>query len=97
MGAKAARAPQKKKGTSLFPLILGQSVGLDTRFGDQIAYLIVGRVKSRTRNGVGGRSRGREVAKGRDELTVRKAVQSDILSMLINPTHQNKKNIKNEG
>jgi hypothetical protein len=38
-----------------------------------------------------------EVARGRDELTVRKAVESDILSMPIKPTHQNKKTSKMKG
>jgi hypothetical protein len=42
MEAKEIRAPQKKRDTSLFPPILKQSVGLDARFGDQIASLIVG-------------------------------------------------------
>jgi hypothetical protein len=40
------------------------------------------------------RSAGREVARGTDELTVRKAAQSDILSMPVKPTHQNKKTSK---
>ena len=53
MEAKAARAPEKNRSTSLFPLIIGQSVGLDTRFGDQIASLTIGGVKSRTRGRVG--------------------------------------------
>jgi hypothetical protein len=47
----------------------------------------------------GGESRYRapEVAKGRHELTTSNAVQSDILSMPIKPTHQNKKMSKMKG
>jgi len=44
---------------------------------------------------VGVRASGeREFAKGRGELTVRKAVESDILSMPRRFTHQNKKTSK---
>jgi hypothetical protein len=45
---------------------------------------------------VGGESRfaGREVTRGRDELIPSRGVQSDILSMPIKPTHQNKKTSK---
>ena len=52
MEAKAARAPEKKQEHLLFPLIIGQSVGLGARFGGQVASPTVGRVKSRTRGGV---------------------------------------------
>jgi hypothetical protein len=44
-----------------------------------------------------GRFAGREVARGRDELTARKAAQSDILSMPASPSHQNKKTSKMKG
>ena len=43
----------KNRSTSLFPLMIRQPVSLDTRFGDQIASLTTGGVKSRTRGGVG--------------------------------------------
>jgi hypothetical protein len=53
-------------------------------------------VESNRAPAAGGKSRfaGREVARGRDELTARKAVQSDILSMPIKPAHENKKTSK---
>jgi len=37
---------------AIFPLMIGQSVGLDARFGGQIAGLMVGGVELRTRGGV---------------------------------------------
>jgi hypothetical protein len=43
------------------------------------------------------RSSGLEVARGRDELTPSKAVQSDILSMPIKRSQQNKKMSKMKG
>ena len=49
--ANAARV-REKGSEHLFPLMIGQSVGLDARFGGQITGLTVGRVKSRTRGGV---------------------------------------------
>ena len=88
---------RKNSSTSLFRLIIGQSLGLDARFGDQIASFTLGWVKSRARGGVEKSPLGREVARGRDELTARKDVQGDILAMLIEPTPQNKKDVKNEG
>jgi len=44
-----------------------------------------------------GSSAGLELTRGRDELTVRKAVKSDILAMPIKPAHQNKKTSKMKG
>ncbi len=44
---------RKNRSNSVFPLMIGQSVGLDGRFGGQIASLIVGRAESRTRGGWG--------------------------------------------
>jgi len=63
--------------------------------GGQIARLVVGGVESRTREGVGKVApAGLEVPRGRDELTPSKAAQSDILSLRIKPTQQNKKHQK---
>jgi len=52
-GGESSHVAGEKPEHLLFPLIIGQSLGLDARFGDQIASLIVGRVKSRTRGGAG--------------------------------------------
>ena len=53
-------------------------------------------VESNRAPAVCGESRcgGLEVARGRDELTPSKAVQTDILLMPIEPTHQNKEHQK---
>ena len=98
MEAKAARAPEKKQEHLLFPLMIGQSVGLDARFGDQIASLMSWLSQiAHPRRGGESRSSGLEVARGRDELTLRKRYKATFYRCQPSPLTKIKKMLKMKG
>ena len=89
---------RKNKSTSLFALIVGQSLGLDAMFGGQRADLIVGWVKSRTCGGVGKvASAGWKSRKERDELTPREAYHATFRRCQSSALTKTKKMLKIEG
>jgi len=97
MEGRAARAPEKKQEHLLFPLIIGHSVGLDARFGDQIARLIVGRVESRTRGGRGKSLHGAGSYERRRRIDPFESRTKRHFIYANQASSPKQKNIKNEG